>query len=195
MYKIIDGIAPEYLQRILTSYRNHPIGYKLRFRTNHVAPFTKQTCRNSFFHKGISLWENLPEDSRIKTSLNRFKSHLKKEYPKQNPLYYYGERWPQIHHARMRIGCSKLKNDLFSNLRVINTKQCDCGYITEDAKHFLFDCQRFTVQRLDMINTVSNICRPTVDVLLRGCPELSAPQNRLIFGAVLKFIADTARFN
>jgi hypothetical protein len=195
MFKIIYGIAPEYLQSILTQYRNHPIGYVLRNRANHVAPFTKQTCRNSFFYKGICLWENLNETARIKPSPACFKSYMRKEYPRQIPLYYYGERWPQVHHARLRIGCSKLNNDLYNNLHVIDHKHCECGYHTEDANHFLLECNRHTVARNIMINQISAICAPTCETLLYGNPDLSFEQNKCIFAAVHKFMIDTARFN
>jgi hypothetical protein len=195
MYKIIYGIAPKYLQDILTTYRNHPIGYILRYRADHVSPFTKQISRNSFFHIGISLWENLPENARIKPSLNSFKSHLKKDYPKRNIRYYYGSRWPQVHHARLRMGCSKLHDDLANKLHVIDNPACDCGYHCENVQHFFMECNRYDRQRRTLFLKVSVVCQPTVQVLLHGDADLSAGQNGLILDAVHEYLTASDRFS
>jgi hypothetical protein len=194
MYKIINGIAPAYLQDILVSYRNHPVRYTFRNRADHVSPYTKEVCRNSFFHKGISLWENLPENYRNKPSVSSFKAHVKKDYPKKNLLYYYGRRWPQVHHSRIRIGCSKLNWDLFNNLHVIDSMECLCGYYKEDAEHYFFQCPRFEEQRTAMMILIQAIKVPSTNLLIYGDPDLTLGQNVQVFEAVHSFITDTERF-
>jgi hypothetical protein len=194
MYKIINGHAPEYLQNILTNYRNHPITHNLRYRPTMVSPFMKETTKNSFFHKGIELWEHLPEQARLKPSIPAFKSHLKKDFPKRHVPYYYGKRWPQIHHARMRMGCSKLNEDLALRLHVINDKRCQCGFISEDAHHYLFVCPLFDQPRADLLQTLNGTCIPSTDLLLFGDPSLPLALNNSIFQAVHSFMITTGRF-
>ena len=42
-----------------------------------------------------------------------------------------------------------------------------CGDI-EDTHHFLFVCHQYTDLRRDLLNSVSDICRPNLNVLLCG---------------------------
>ena len=70
--------------------------------------------------------------------------NLKKLISKQedyvNILYYYGERWPSVHHSRLREVRSKLNNDLCYKLHVPDDPFCSCRFPREDAHHFFFVC-------------------------------------------------------
>ena len=98
------------------------------------------------------------------------------------------------HHARMRMGCSKLNGDLCYNLHVILEATCPCGHHTEDAKHFLLDCQLYVLDRINMLTSVTKITDITVNNLLFGNDTLSLENNKTIFQAVHKFIISTNRF-
>ena len=124
-----------------------------------------------------------------------FKAHLKSKLQVPDEYYYYGERWASVHHARMRIGCSKLNSDLCYNLHVINNPTCQCGAPSETSYHYLFECPLFANERVTMFNTISHITRITLKVLLFGKSELTLDQNQTIFEAVHTFIKSTQRFN
>ena len=108
--------------------------------------------------------------------------------------YYYGKRWTPIHHARMRIGCSKLNADLTFNLHVLDNASCDCGYPIEDAQHYLMDCNQFNEERRELFDKIVDISEPNVNLLLFGDFNLTAGQNELIFDAVHGYMTTTDRF-
>ena len=68
-----------------------------------------------------------------------------------------------------------------------------CGNI-EDTHHFLFVCHQFTDLRCDLINSLSDICPPYLNVLL--CVDISVTfdQNMQVFKAAHKFIIKSEHF-
>ena len=120
---------------------------------------------------------------------------LQKKADDTNILYYYGERWAQIHHARLRIGCSKLNADLCFNLHVRNDATCACGHPCENAAHFFLNCPNYALIRTSMIQKVSTITTITLDTILHGNKHLSQNANNAIFDAVHLYIKDSNRFS
>ena len=98
----------------------------------------------------------------------------------------------QIHHSRLRTNCSSLTSHLFSK-NIIDSPLCICGAI-EDTRHYLFECTRYLDLRQELINAVSAICEPTLNVLLYGNTELSYKQNKEIFLSVQNYILKSKRF-
>ena len=101
-----------------------------------------------------------------------------------------------IHHTRIRLGCSKLKSDLHFNLfcgRYDHFYTCD--RVIEDAYHYVFICPNYNDQRLVLLNSVSQITEPRLSYLLRGNYELSVNDNDKLFKHVQTFIQETTRFN
>ena len=111
-----------------------------------------------------------------------------------NILYYYGMRWPAVHHSRIRIGCSKLKHDLHYNLHVSDDPTCACGAEVEDAEHFFLYCQNYIDLRLQLFNSISVYCDVTLDTIFHGNPELDSTFNKQIFDAVHHYIVSTNQF-
>ena len=70
---------------------------------------------------------------------------------------------------------------------------CTCGDI-EDTHHFLFVCHQYTDLRRDLLNSVSDICQPNLNVLLCGDITLIFVQNKQIFKAVQEFIIKSKRY-
>ena len=124
-----------------------------------------------------------------------FKNHLRNKLDPANELYYYGERWPSVHHSRMRIGCSKLNSDLCYNLHVINNPTCQCGALSENTHHCFFECPNYQTQRDPLFQSLSDLNDIELNTLLFGNAELSLVQNQTIFEAVHKFIKTTKRFD
>ena len=63
----------------------------------------------------------------------------------------------------------------------------------EDTHHDLLVCYQFTDLGRELLNSMSDICHPTLAVLLYGDPTLTLEHNKKIFLAVLEFILKTKR--
>ena len=106
--------------------------------------------------------------------------------------YYFGERQAQILHTRLQTKCSSLNHDIFLK-NLTDSPLCRCGSI-ENAEHYLLQCILYSQQRFEMLNSVSQLCHVTLDVLLFGDSSLSIDTNSKIFLSVHKFIKDSKRF-
>ena len=77
---------------------------------------------------------------------------------------------------------------------IVDSPYCTCGD-KEDTHHFVFVCHQFTDLRRDLINSVSDICQPYLNVLLSGDISLTFDQNKQIFKAEQEFIIKSKRLN
>ena len=125
-----------------------------------------------------------------------FKNRLKTLFkPTTVPSYFiYGERTYVIYQTRIRNFCSNLNGDLFSN-HLKDNPSCDCGFNTENADHFFFNCPRFTTQRLNLFNSTRQFHPLNINKLLFGQDTLLPEENAFIFSEVQKFIKMSQRFN
>ena len=83
--------------------------------------------------------------------------------------------------------------DLFNN-HLRESPECDCGYEIENAEHYLFQCNLFTDQRVQMFNLIRKFHPLSVNKLLLGDSSLNDTDNENIFEAVQQFIKNTRRF-
>ena len=120
---------------------------------------------------------------------NRHKDNFK--------LFCHGDRFPNIIHSRLRVGCSRLNSDLCVNLRVINDPSCLCGARSENSFHYFMECPLLNDLRLDLFDSISTItdCHIDLDLLLYGNTELNLLSNQLMFTEVHKFIQLSNRFS
>ena len=137
----------------------------------------------------VRAWNNLSNEIRTSTSLNEFKRKLSENVNKPPKYYYYGNRVAQIHHSRLRLECSALKQHLHKK-KLVDSPLCTCG-IPETSKHFLFDCPNYQLIRT---RTLSEYLHLPTKSLLFGDSRLSENENEKIFEAVHKFITQTGRF-
>ena len=63
-----------------------------------------------------------------------------------------------------------------------------------DSKHFLLDYPLYIKLRQQMIGVISNLCIPTLNVLLYGNQTLSFDINKQIFLAIQNYIIRSKRF-
>ena len=195
MFKIKNNNCPAYLRDLLPPENKDLSKYNLRNKDNFNIPFARlDTFKRSFFPAAVSLWNALSENVRILRSLDEFKNYLKSSCDELNVLYYYGQRWPSVHHARLRMGCSKLRCDLFFNLHVIDDPKCACGALIEDAHHFFVQCPTYDGIRIQLRNAFPEGADFTINNILYGNPTLSHIENVVIFGAVHTFIVESDRF-
>ena len=154
----------------------------------------KQCYIKSFFPSTIKEWNMPPIDIRNSRSLNVFERRLKLHFPSpiKMPWFSVGERFVNIHHTRIRIGCSKLKAHLHFNLHVEDDPSCRCGFGIEDPYHFLFACPlyMYAQKRVVMLDSIPHIkpdIAPELSLLLRGDINLTFDQNKAIFEYVPSF--------
>ena len=105
LFKIKYGLAPMYLQKLL------PVDIKERTNINlqsqskifHIGTkyIRLESFKKSFLPLAIVKWNNMPGAVRQIDKLENFKLILKKDYKECKSYYYYGERWPSVHHAQM----------------------------------------------------------------------------------------------
>ena len=130
------------------------------------------------------LWNDLPDNIQNASSVYNFKQLLYLDDNKPNAAYYYGQRWPSVHHAWSRIGCSGLNDDLSSNLHVIPSPACHCGFPVEKAQHYFYHCPNYQVERVILLNSIQHIPDLSVKTMLFGTPQLSLRDNHELFQAV-----------
>jgi hypothetical protein len=199
IYKIIKGEAPRYLSIILDQFLN-PNTYNLRNQLLYRQPAAKTThYSRSFFPYAIRLWNSIPASTRELDSLSTFKSKLNPPNTK-SPLYYYGKRWANVHHARLRMRYSALNDDLCIRLHVLNNSNCACGYPTENVEHFIWECPLYREPHYSLIENLNNIGfvqstqKIDTDMLLNGDPSITNIQNIERFEAFHTFLLATKRF-
>ena len=130
-----------------------------------------------------------------KPQLSSFKTALRPPRDSLTERFYYGKRWPSIHHSRLRIGCSKLNSHLYYNLHVLPSPACACTYHNEDPTHFFFHCPNYNIERITLREMVSAICDFNIDNLLFGIAEGTLDENHRLFDAVHTYICNTNRFS
>ena len=194
-FKIVNGKSPPYLQNVLPRQRGEGTSYSLR----HVHNYTTISARlrhfaNSFIPQTLKDWNILDESVKRESNINTFKRLI---FPKRsrNQNYYFGARRENVSLARLRIGCSKLNDDLYRNLHVIDSPSCQCGNSIENAIHFFFLCPKFNAQRTVMIEAISPLTRLSLQTLLYGSPLKLNNVNIQIMEAVHTFIRNTKRFD
>ena len=151
-----------------------------------------ETFLRAFYPSTIKLWNSLANEIRNQATLGLFKKALVLKYQKVKRLWFNaGSRFANIHHARMRIGCSMLKAHLFYNLFVEDNPFCKCGHTCEDPQHFFFDCRLYAQQRTDLYTSLTFHLPLTLDTLLYGDDNLSVDTNIEIVLSVQDFITKT----
>ena len=192
-YKMQNNLSPNYLSSLVPPTVGSTSSYPLRNASNlQTIRTNSEQYYNSFLPSVIRDWNELPQQTRDSPSLNIFKNKLNHNINVPPRYYNVGKRLGQVLHARLRTKCSSLNQHLHSK-KIIDSPRCACGSI-EDTNHYLFVCHRYTDSRRELLNTVSTICHPNLNVLLYGDPSLSFDQNKHIFSAVQDFIIKTKRF-
>ena len=193
-HKILHGQTPAFLSDLIPGYVYERVPYNLRnAQSVDLVPARITALYNSFIPYTIRLWNNLPQNLRALHEFDTFKVEYLRDLPKDNVLYCYGNRKAGIHHARIRMGCSILNHHLYKN-HILDSPQCRCGHSCEDALHFFFVCELFSMHRIDLHDIVIEYAPFNLHTILYGRKDLPQSVNQTIFDAVHKYIIDTSRF-
>ena len=107
-YKITNGMSPEYLRELIPPTVGERQPYNLRSNINitHVLA-RRQGLSRSFFPTVIREWNSLPVEIRLAETLHGFSKSLDALYPSllKRSWFSMGERFINIHHSRIRLGC------------------------------------------------------------------------------------------
>jgi hypothetical protein len=200
MYKVMNGLMPVYLQDLIPDRVQARTRYMLRNRNQRQVPLARlESYSQSFFPASTRTWNQLTEQTKDSPSVNSFKHHYLKEFPRPipNPLFYRGSRIPAVHHARMIIKCSGLNSDLHNHLHVVDSPMCTCPMTEEEtAEHFFCRCPRYTNQRQVMLNELGQkgFNNPSANTILCGDENRTLQENTDLFVIIHKYILDTKRF-
>lgn len=196
IYKAKHGNLPEYLANIIPITVSESVPYPLRNKNDYITMARRtHIFSNSFIPASTALWNNLDPIIRNSATLNIFKSKLKDKFkPPIVPQHFLnGERSYSVYHARIRNLCSNLNGDLYRN-HLRDSPTCDCGFHTEDAEHYFFNCCLFRAQRLQLFTATITYHPLSTQTLLYGKDDYSADENRLLFTEVQLFIKHSNRF-
>ena len=108
---------------------------------------------------------------------------------------------------QLRVGLTQLKSHR-KNHNFLDTPSdlCICNFESENTEHLFCRCPLFSIPRLILVDTVSNILsqknihltnlnmKDLVKIYLYGDSRFKACENRLILLATIKFITDSNRF-
>ena len=195
MYKSLKGLCPTYLSNLVCVNDVSQARYNFRTQAPTNVPWAHvESFKRSCVPHTCRLWNDLPDNVQNASSVYNFKQLLYLDDNKPNTAYYYGQRWPSVHHARLRIGCSGLNDDLSSNLHVIPSSACQCGFPIENAQYYFCHCPNYQVEGVILLNSIQHIPDLSVKTILFGNPQLSLRDNHELFQAVHTYIMSTKRF-
>jgi hypothetical protein len=194
-YKMVYNLAPTCLLDILPDTVSSRTRHNLRSKTNIDTPPTRLDLHKySFLPSAVRDWNELDITTKEKKSMNAFKRALDKSKEPPPPLYFKGERRINAYHARLRIGCSALKYDLFTQLHVVQSPACACGGGIEDAYHYFYKCNIYDIHRETLMTELYKIAKFSIKTILYGDKKLTEDQNNQIFDSVHKYMVATNRF-
>ena len=163
-YKMVHNLTPNYLTSLIPSTVTETTNYNLR-NSNDIWTVNARTSQyfSSFLPSTIREWNILQEQQRNAITITSFKYQQNQPRPFIPKFFYVGERHAQLLHTRSRTNCSSLNYYVFLR-NFTDSPLCRCGSI-ENADHYLLQCHLYQLQRLEMLNCVTQFCPVTLNVL------------------------------
>ena len=198
MFKAHSDLLPTYISDLMPPLVRNVSNYPLRNMNNYSVPFARtEIFKKSCIPSAITLWNSADNSLKDPNTLHSIKYQMKKPFAinYKVPSYYAsGNRRLSVLHARIRNNCSNLNLDLFNNfLRPDPT--CSCQVEPENAEHYFLRCHKYTIQRLVLFNSLRNFLPLRLEILFYGNPNLTEPENEIIFESVHIFIKNSNPFD
>ena len=192
--KFVNNMLPNHISQRFPNLVSDTNPYHLRRPLEREMPRCRtELYKNSYFPCTTNLWNALPDNIKLQTSISAFKRLLSRNDITIPPYYFIGERKSQIIHCRLRLNMSDLNHDLFRR-HLSENQACSCGNSKEDATHYLLNCPQFANERNTSINTLPPLSR-RISILLFGDTDFSIAFNTFIFLTVHEFIVLSGRFD
>ena len=198
-YNMQNNCAPDYLCKLVPPTIQSTTIYPLRNGNNFIVPFCRLSLTSdSFIPSTIRCWNRLNPTIRRTESNSRFKNELKKIHqPKSIPDYYsFGPRKLNVILTQLRCSASFLNYDL-NRVNIVPNPSCICGANIENAYHFVFECNCYSIIRTNLFNNLNwlpDALAINLSLLTRGSNDLTDEQNELIFKHVFEYIKHSRRF-
>jgi len=207
MYKILNGITPNYLRRLIPPQVQHTTTYALRNRTHYRLPRTRtQISHTSFIPATLREWNTLDPALHNCRTLATFKTNLKSTCFKPHPLiklYSFSPGPCHKYHTQLRLGLSKLNGHLFK-YNIISDPSCpNCpNHTNETTVHYFMECPTYAAHREELFRglrellpqTTINNKKKCISALLGGIQDALMENNIKLFTIVQEFISETNRF-
>ena len=196
-YKMVYQSTPPLLYNLLPCKVEKRTHHNLRNKGNIDTPRARiDAHKYSFLPSTIKDWNQLDLKIKEAPSVNAFKRAITKFKEPPPPHYYLGKRRNNAHHARLRIGCSALRKDLFSQLHAVPSPLCACGGGggVENAIHYFYDCTLYANERLPFMDQLYTIEKFTMATLLYGDKNYSPETNKKFVECVHSYMESTKRF-
>ena len=191
-HKMTKGTAPLYLQKEIPIA--DPNRENLRSESDIPRIRGMVFYQNTFIPKTIVEWNDLDEDVKSCDSSDTFTSRITRDIDRPS-WFLAGKREPSMLHARMRMKCSPLNDDLHTHIHVLDSSECACGYKKENSKHFLLDCPLYENARKKMLSDLDKLgFKPTTKNLLYGNINYSETTNIEAFIIIQNYIMESKRF-
>ena len=201
-HRMINNKAPVYLCNIVPTMAG--LGHEHSTRYAAGLNFTIPKHRldlysESFLPEAIRLWNQLPINIKSINDYSKFAAQIVGKKQKIRDSFYYGNRVENVLHARLRMKCSSLRDDLF-RLHIIDNPICLCGQAPETDEHYFFWCPLYANQRNCLLNSVDDLPdlrtrNITTNTLLYGIENGDKETNRKLVDIVHEYIKTTNRFN
>ena len=191
LVKMLNGSAPEYLQRLTPPTVQDATSRNLR-NSNDLRNIRTNTnlFYDSFLPSTIRAWNELPDEIKSAPSIASFKYRLNRNLSKPPKYYNTGTRQGQILHARLRMECSSLNAHLYRK-KIVPSPTCACGGF-ESPYHFLFICPIYSRFRTRYLP--NNLNQHNTNDLYCGISNVSDTENEALFLKVQDFIIHSKRF-
>lgn len=201
-HKMIHNKAPAYLCNIVPPISGQDHAYNTRHAVgiNYSIPQHRlEQYSQSFLPEAIRLFNKLPMHIKSIKDHSKFSTQILGKKMDKNDNFYHGNRAENVLHARLRMKCSSLKNDLFQ-LHVIDSPTCLCGQAPETEEHYFLYCPLYANQRNCLMSSIRDLSviqeeNITTYVLLYGIKNGERETNRRLVDIVHEFIKSTKRFD
>ena len=200
LYKIINGIYPQYLLDLISPRQNDLYNLRNQHRFNTNIRRT-EISNKSFFPSSLRLWNSQPFAITSSVSVLQLKSKLDKNKPKLSRFNQLCTGKNAIHLTRFRLGLSGL-NSHRHKYNFIDSPSCiHCHDIYETTEHFFFDCTTYSIARqrlfdrlkIDINIDIENINRTNLlNIILYGLVDHQLYAK--LIQILSDYIADTKRF-
>ena len=131
----------------------------------------------TFFPSTIKIWNKLPTKY---YDINELKQYLKYNlFPPKARYNNIGSKLGNMFHTQLRVSRSNLSSSRFQ-IGLEGTPECDCGAKNESLKHFILQCNKYNLIRVELLNNIKTIIgngfdrfsQPKIiDTLLFGLPD------------------------